>query len=86
MLKAGKIADNVSGARTPFGRYCGKLKDFTAQGLGAVAGKGAIERSGIDRRNSITSSSATRSRLLAMRCMERGMWVCALGFRLRRPR
>jgi acetyl-CoA acyltransferase 2 len=47
MLKAGDIAI-VSGARTPFGRYCGKLKDFTAQELGAVAAKGAIERSGIE--------------------------------------
>ena len=47
MLKAGEIAI-VSGARTPFGRYCGKLKDFTAQELGAIAGKAAIERSGID--------------------------------------
>src|ERR1700739_4609978 len=47
MLKVGDIAI-VSGARTAFGRYCGKLKDFTAQELGAVAGKGAIERSGID--------------------------------------
>jgi acetyl-CoA acyltransferase 2 len=47
MLKAGDIAI-VSGARTPFGRYCGKLKDFTAQELGAIAGKGAMERSGLD--------------------------------------
>ena len=47
MLKPGDIAI-VSGARTPFGRYCGKLKDFSAQELGAVAGKGAIERAGID--------------------------------------
>ncbi|GAC1432836.1 MAG: acetyl-CoA C-acetyltransferase [Terriglobales bacterium] len=47
MLKPGEIAI-VSGARTPFGRYCGKLKDFTAQELGAIAGKGAIERAGID--------------------------------------
>ena len=47
MLKPGEIAI-VSGARTPFGRYCGKLKDFTAQELGAVAGKAAIERAGID--------------------------------------
>jgi len=47
MLKAGDIAI-VSGARTPMGRYCGKLKDFTAQELGAVAAQGAIERSGID--------------------------------------
>jgi acetyl-CoA acetyltransferase family protein len=47
MLKPGDIAI-VSGARTPFGRYCGKLKDFTAQELGAIAAKGAIERSGID--------------------------------------
>ena len=47
MLKPGDIAI-VSGARTPMGRYCGKLKDFTAQELGAVAAQGAIERSGVD--------------------------------------
>jgi len=46
MLKPGDIAI-VSGARTPFGRYCGKLKDFTAQELGAIAAKAAIERSGV---------------------------------------
>src|SRR2546430_6339693 len=45
-LKPGDIA-TVSGARTPFGRYCGKLKDFTAQELGAIAAKGAIERAGL---------------------------------------
>ena len=47
MLKPGDIAI-VSGARTPMGRYCGKLKDFTAQELGAIAAKCAIERAGID--------------------------------------
>jgi acetyl-CoA acyltransferase 2 len=47
MLKAGDIAI-VNGARTPFGRYCGKLRDFTAQELGAVAAKGAMDRSGVD--------------------------------------
>ncbi len=47
MLKPGDIAI-VSGARTPFGRYCGKIKDYTAQELGAIAGKAAIERAGID--------------------------------------
>ncbi len=47
MLKPGDIAI-VSGARTPFGRYCGKLKDFTAQELGAVAARGAIDRAGVD--------------------------------------
>jgi acetyl-CoA acetyltransferase family protein len=46
MLKPGDIAI-VSGARTPFGRYCGKLKDYTAQELGAVAARGAIERAGL---------------------------------------
>jgi acetyl-CoA acetyltransferase family protein len=46
MLKPGDIAI-VSGARTPFGRYCGKLKDFTAQELGAIAAKGALDRSGV---------------------------------------
>src|SRR5437588_3726651 len=38
----------VSGARTPMGRYCGKLKDFTAMELAAVAGQEAIRRSGVD--------------------------------------
>ncbi len=47
MLKPGDIAI-VSGARTPLGRYCGKLKDFTAMELAAIAGKAAIERAGVD--------------------------------------
>src|ERR1700722_13358499 len=47
MLKPGDIAI-VSGARTPFGRYCGKIKDYTAQELGAVAAKAAIEWAAID--------------------------------------
>ena len=47
MLKPGDIAI-VSGARTPMGRYCGKLKEFTAQELGAIAARGAIARSGMD--------------------------------------
>src|SRR5712692_4215493 len=47
MLKTGDIAI-VSGARTPFGRYCGKIKDYAAQELGAVAAKAAIERAGVD--------------------------------------
>src|SRR4051794_22556609 len=38
----------LSGVRTPMGRYCGKLKDFTAMELGAVAAKGAIDRAGVD--------------------------------------
>src|SRR5438552_7317290 len=46
-LKPGDIAI-VSGSRTPFGRYCGKLKDFTAQELGAIAAKCAIQRAGLE--------------------------------------
>jgi acetyl-CoA acyltransferase 2 len=38
----------VSGARTPMGRYCGKLRDFTAMDLAAIASQEAIRRSGID--------------------------------------
>src|SRR5260221_10779931 len=38
----------ISGARTPMGRYCGKLKDFTAMELAAVASKEAIRRAGVD--------------------------------------
>jgi acetyl-CoA acetyltransferase family protein len=48
-LKPGDIAI-VSGTRTPFGRYCGKIKDYTAQELGAVAARAAIERAGVEAR------------------------------------
>ena len=37
----------VNGARTPMGRYCGKLRDFTAQELAAVASIEAMNRAGI---------------------------------------
>ncbi|MBV8206895.1 MAG: acetyl-CoA C-acetyltransferase [Acidobacteria bacterium] len=47
MLKPGDIAI-VSGARTPMGRYGGKLRDFTAMDLGAIASKCAIQRAGIE--------------------------------------
>jgi acetyl-CoA acetyltransferase family protein len=47
MLNSSEIAI-VSGARTPMGRYCGKLRDFTAMELGAVAAKEAIRRAGMD--------------------------------------
>ncbi len=47
MLKPSDIAI-VSGARTPMGRYCGKLRDFTAMELGAIAGREAIRRAGLD--------------------------------------
>ena len=38
----------VAGARTPMGRYCGKLKDFTAMDLAAIASQEAIRRSGVE--------------------------------------
>jgi acetyl-CoA acetyltransferase family protein len=38
----------IAGARTPMGRYCGRLRDFTAMELGAIASKEAIKRAGID--------------------------------------
>src|ERR1700752_5455002 len=38
----------VNGARTPMGRYCGKLRDFTAQDLGAIAAVEAMKRSGVE--------------------------------------
>ena len=37
----------VAGARTPFGRLLGALKDFSAVDLGAIAIKGALARSGV---------------------------------------
>jgi acetyl-CoA acyltransferase 2 len=38
----------IGGARTPMGRYCGKLRDFTAMDLAAVAGREAIRRAGVE--------------------------------------
>jgi acetyl-CoA acetyltransferase len=38
----------VNGARTPMGRYCGKLRDLTAMELAAVASQEAIRRSGVE--------------------------------------
>src|SRR5436853_6376668 len=46
MLQPSDIAI-VNGARTPMGRYCGKLRDFTAMELAAVASKEAIRRAGV---------------------------------------
>ena len=40
----------VSGARTPMGRYCGALRDFTANELAAVASQEAIRRGGLEAR------------------------------------
>jgi acetyl-CoA acetyltransferase family protein len=37
----------ISGARTPMADYTGKLKDFSALDLGAIASRAALERSGI---------------------------------------
>jgi acetyl-CoA acetyltransferase family protein len=47
MLKPSDIAI-VSGARTPMGRYGGKLRDFTAMDLAAIASKCAIQRAGLE--------------------------------------
>jgi len=47
MLQVSDIAI-VNGARTPMGRYCGKLRDFTAIDLAAIASKEAIRRSGVE--------------------------------------
>jgi acetyl-CoA acetyltransferase family protein len=35
----------VDGARTPFGTFCGSLKDHSAIDLGVIASKGALQRS-----------------------------------------
>ena len=37
----------LSAARTPFGKFCGALKDLTATELGVVAVRAALERGGI---------------------------------------
>ncbi|MFZ1137478.1 MAG: acetyl-CoA C-acetyltransferase [Candidatus Korobacteraceae bacterium] len=37
----------VNGARTPMGRYCGKLRDFSAQELAAIASVEAMKRAGV---------------------------------------
>src|SRR6187402_624719 len=37
----------LGGARTPMGDYTGKLKDFSAIELGAIASRAALERTGV---------------------------------------
>jgi acetyl-CoA acetyltransferase family protein len=37
----------IGGARTPMAEYAGKLKDFSALELGAIAARAAMERSGV---------------------------------------
>lgn len=37
----------VNGARTPFGTYCGSLRDVTATDLAVVAARGALERADV---------------------------------------
>jgi len=37
----------LSAARTPFGKFCGALKDLTATELGVIAARAALERGGI---------------------------------------
>jgi acetyl-CoA acyltransferase 2 len=37
----------LSAARTPFGKFCGALKDLSATELGIIAGSAAIEKAGI---------------------------------------
>ncbi len=37
----------IDGARTPFAEFCGSLKEIIANDLGAIAARGAMERSGI---------------------------------------
>ena len=37
----------LGGARTPMAEYAGKLKDFSALELGAIASRAALERTGV---------------------------------------
>ena len=37
----------LSAVRTPFGKFCGALKDLTATELGVIAGRAGIERAGV---------------------------------------
>ncbi len=38
----------VNGARTPFGKFCGSLSTISPTDLGVIAGKAALDRSGVD--------------------------------------
>src|SRR4030095_9061709 len=41
----------LGGARTPMAEYAGKLKDFSALELGAIAARAAMERTGVSPQN-----------------------------------
>jgi acetyl-CoA acyltransferase 2 len=47
MLALEKEIVILSAARTPFGKFCGALKDLTATELGVIAGRAALEKAGV---------------------------------------
>jgi acetyl-CoA acetyltransferase len=62
----------LGGARTPMAEYTGRLKDFSALDLGAIAARAALERTGVRPERSITSCSATFCRPARTRSTARG--------------
>jgi acetyl-CoA acyltransferase 2 len=47
MMNVEKEIVILSAARTPFGKFCGALKDLTATELGVIAARAALQRSGV---------------------------------------
>jgi acetyl-CoA acyltransferase 2 len=48
MTNSAKDVVVLGGARTPFGKFCGALRDLTATELGVIAARAALERSGVN--------------------------------------
>ena len=69
MLKPGEIAI-VSGARTPFGRYCGKIKGLHRAGIGRDCRQEPPSNAPrLILKNSIMWFSVMRNRHPVMRCI-----------------
>ena len=56
------------------GRYCGKLRDFSAMDLAAVASQEAIRRSGVDPKEFDHAVFGNAQQTRATRSMARATW------------
>ena len=61
-----------------------KDQNYTAQELGAVAAKAAIERAGVDVEHFDHAVFGNAQQTWATRCMERGMWARVVRSKHRR--
>jgi len=66
----------LDGARTPFGAYCGGLREVTATELGVVAARGALERARVAPATALPAFSM--STLTGVPCLTHSRSICLM--------